>query len=195
MPLPSAEPVNLTSLPSHVDTKKLARIARVGHRIHGDRSTRVYGVGWEFVHVCVDDCSRVAYAEVLRDEHGTTVAAFLRRAVAWFERRGVRVQRVLTDNGMGYRAHVFAAACRARRINHRRTRPYTPQTNGKAERFIQSLLRECAYAQPYHSSAERTMALGRWLHYYNWHRRHSDLDRQPPCSRIVHADALLRTRS
>jgi transposase InsO family protein len=179
----------------HVDTKKLARIARVGHRIHGDRRTRVYGVGWEFVHVCVDDCSRVAYAEVLRDEHGTTVAAFLRRAVAWFERRGVRVQRVLTDNGMGYRAHVFAAACRARRITHRRTRPYTPQTNGKAERFIQSLLRECAYAQPYHSSAERTVALGRWLHYYNWHRRHSALDRQPPFSRIVHADDLLRTHN
>jgi transposase InsO family protein len=176
----------------HLDTKQLGRIGRIGHRITGDHRSRVRGIGWEFVHVCVDDCSRVAYAEVLPHERGATVAAFLRRAVAWFARRGVGVQRVLTDNGAGYRSTAFAAACRARDMSHRRTRPYTPRTNGKAERFIQTLLREWAYAQPYHTSAERTAALGRWLHYYNWHRRHASLNRQPPISRIVRQDELLK---
>jgi transposase InsO family protein len=176
----------------HLDIKKLGRIGRVGHRITGDRHGQVRGIGWEFVHVCVDDCSRVAYAEVLGDEQGPTIAAFLRRAVAWFRRRGVRVERVLTDNGTGYRSHVFAAAIRAQRLVHRRTRPYTPRTNGKAERFIRTMLREWAYGPAFPSSAHRTAALERWLHYYNWHRRHRGLGGQPPISRVVARDDLLR---
>ena len=179
----------------HLDIKKLGRIGRVGHRITGDRRGQVRGIGWEFVHVCVDDCSRVAYAEVLSDERGTTVAAFLRRAIRWFRRRGVRVERVLTDNGTGYRSRVFAAATRAERLVHRRTRPYTPRTNGKAERFIRTMLGEWAYAVAFPSSTHRTVALERWLHYYNWHRRHRGLGGQPPISRFVPHDDLLRHHS
>ena len=176
----------------HLDIKKLGRIGRVGHRITGDRRQAVRGIGWEFVHVCIDDCSRVAYAEVLADETGLTVAAFLRRAVAWFRRRGVRVQRVLTDNGSGYRSRAFAAACRAGHLHHRRTRPYTPRTNGKAERFIRTLLGEWAYGLAFPSSAHRTAALARWLHYYNWHRPHRALGGRPPLSRVLSQDNLLR---
>jgi transposase InsO family protein len=179
----------------HLDIKKLGRIAHVGHRITGDRHGQARGIGWEFVHVCVDDCSRVTYAEVLPDEKGPTAAAFLRRAAAWFRRRGVRVQRILTDNGTGYRSRVFAAACRAARLVHRRTRPYTPRTNGKAERFIQTMLREWAYGAAFPSSARRTAALGRWLHYYNWHRRHASLGGAPPISRLVTCDDLLSHHS
>lgn len=179
----------------HLDIKKLGRIGHVGHRITGDRRGQARGIGWEFVHVCVDDCSRVAYAEVLEDETGPTVAAFLRRTVAWFRRRGVRIHRVLTDNGTGYRSHVFAAATRAQRLVHRRTRPYTPRTNGKAERFIRTMLREWAYGVAFPSSAHRTAALQRWLHYYNWHRPHTALHRQPPISRVVGRDDLLRLHS
>ena len=179
----------------HVDVKKLGRIGRVGHRITGDRRQRTLGAGWEYVHVCVDDCSRLAYAEVLTDEQAVTVSAFMRRAMTWFLARGVSVQRVLTDNGSGYRSHVFAAACRALHLVHRRTRPYTPRTNGKAERFIQSLLREWAYGHPFNSSVERTRVLGRWLHYYNEHRRHCALNKQPPISRVVPSDDLLRVHS
>jgi transposase InsO family protein len=180
----------------HLDIKKLGRIARVGHRITGDRRDRSRGAGWEYVHVCVDDCSRVAYAEVLRDERGVTVAAFLRRAVAWFRRRGVVVQRVLTDNGTGYRSHTFKAAVdrlgvRHRRVRARRTRPYTPRTNGKAERFIKTMLREWAYVMPYATSAQRNRALPGWLHRYNWHRRHDALGGVPPISRVVSRDDLL----
>ena len=179
----------------HVDAKKLARIGRVGHRITGDRTTRVYGIGWEHVHVAVDDCSRLAYGEVLPTEGATTTAAFLRRAVAWFRRRGVLVQRVLTDNGNGYRSHLFARACRRVAVKHLRTRPYTPRTNGKAERFIQTLLREWAYVRPYSTSHERTVHLSPWLHYYNWHRRHSSLGDRPPISRVVLGDDLVRLHS
>jgi transposase InsO family protein len=175
----------------HFDTKKLGRIGHVGHRITGDRRGQARGIGWEFVHVCVDDCSRVAYAEVLADETGSSVAAFLRRASTWFRRRGVRVLRILTDNGTGYRSRLFAAACRARRLVHRRTRPYTPRTNGKAERFIRTMLCEWAYGPAFHSSAQRTTALDRWLHYYNWHRRHRALGGAPPISRLVTPDDLL----
>jgi transposase InsO family protein len=176
----------------HLDIKKLGRIGHVGHRITGDRRRQARGIGWEFVHVCVDDCSRVAYAEVLSDERGPTIAAFLRRVVRWFRRRGVRVERVLTDNGTGYRSHVFRAAAQAQRLVHRRTRPYTPRTNGKAERFIRTLLREWAYGPAFPSSAHRTAALARWLHYYNWHRRHHGLDGKPPISRLISHDDLLR---
>ena len=179
----------------HLDTKKLGRIGVIGHRITGDRTRRAYGVGWEFVHVCIDDHSRLAYAEVLPDERGATIAAFMRRAVGWFARHGITVQRVLTDNGSGYRSHVVAALCRLRRLAQRFTRPYTPRTNGKAERFIQTLLREWAYAVPYPSSTLRTAALARWLHYYNWHRRHTALNGRPPISRLVGADNLLRAHT
>jgi transposase InsO family protein len=179
----------------HLDTKKLGRIAQVGHRITGDRRDRTRGVGWEFVHVCIDDCSRVAYVEVLPDERSLTVVAFLRRAMTWFARRGVAVQRILTDNGNAYRSRLMAAVCRARDVAQRFTRPYTPRTNGKAERFIQTLLREWAYRVPYASSAQRTAALAHWLHHYNWHRRHSALAGQPPISRVVPRDDLLRLHS
>ena len=180
----------------HLDIKKLGRIGQIGHRITGDRRQRTRGIGWEFVHVCVDDCSRVAYVEVLPDERSVTVAGFLRRAVTWFGRRGVTVQRILTDNGSAYRSRLLAALCRARRLGQRFTRPYTPRTNGKAERFIQTLLREWAYAVAYPSSAHRTAALARWLHYYNWHRRHSALNGHPPISRVVVGpDDLLRLHS
>jgi transposase InsO family protein len=179
----------------HLDTKKLGRIVGVGHRITGDRRYRTRGSGWEFAHVCVDDHSRLAYVEILADERAPTVVAFLRRACTWFRRRGIEVQRVLSDNGNGYRSDLFAAACQALQLAARRTRPYTPRTNGKAERFIQTLLREWAYAVPYHSSAERTAALTPWLHYYNWHRAHSALGARPPISRAVPSDDLLRLHS
>jgi transposase InsO family protein len=175
----------------HVDIKKLGRIAGIGHRITGDRRHRAHGIGWEYVHVAIDDCSRLAYAEVLLDERGETVATFVRRACRWFARRGVRIQRVLSDNGSGYLSRVFAAACQALGIAQRRTRPYTPRTNGKAERFIQTLLREWAYARPYTSSLERQAALPGLLHYYNWHRPHGSLQGRPPISRVVPADNLL----
>jgi transposase InsO family protein len=176
----------------HLDIKKLGRIGHIGHRITGDRHGQIRGIGWEFVHVCVDDCSRVAYAEVLANEQGVSVAAFVRRAVAWFRRRGVHIERVLTDNGSGYHSRVFAAALRAQHVVHRRTRPYTPRTNGKAERFIRTMLCEWAYGPAFPSSAHRTDALARWLHYYNWHRRHRGLGGAPPISRLVSRDDLLR---
>jgi transposase InsO family protein len=176
----------------HLDIKKLGRFGQVGHRITGDRRLRTRGVGWEFVHVCIDDCSRVAYVEVLPDERAVTVVGFVRRALTWFARRGVIARRVLTDNGSAYRSHLMAAVCRARKLSQRFTRPYTPRTNGKAERFIQTLLREWAYRVAYPSSAYRTAVLDRWLHYYNWHRRHSALNGNPPISRVVSQDDLLR---
>ena len=175
----------------HVDIKKLGRIAGIGHRITGDRRHRARGIGWEYVHVAIDDCSRLSYAEVLLDERGETVATFLRRAITWFARRGVRIERVLSDNGSAYRSRVVAAACQALRVAQRWTRPYRPQTNGKAERFIQTLLREWAYGRPYTSSLERRAALRAWLHYYNWHRRHGGIQGRPPISRVVPADNLL----
>lgn len=169
----------------HLDIKKLARIAgRIGHRIHGDRSTRVRGANWEFVHVAIDDHSRLAYAEVLADEKGATATAFLERAVAWFRRYGIRVERVLTDNGACYRSHAFRLACIKHAIRNLYTRPYRPQTNGKAERFIQTLLREWAYVRPYRDSRFRTKALKPWLGYYNRQRPHGSLNREPPISRI-----------
>jgi transposase InsO family protein len=177
----------------HVDVKKLGRILAAGHRVTGSRrlqrSQRVDGVlrgvaGWEFVHVCVDDHSRLAYVEVLKREDSVTAIAFLRRAVAWFAERGVSVERVMTDNGSAYVSHAHTAACRRLGLRHLRTRPYRPRTNGKAERFIQTLLREWAYGQIYGSSAERTAQLPRWLDHYNYKRPHGALGHNPPGSRL-----------
>lgn len=171
----------------HVDIKKLGRIGRVGHRITGDRRARVRGIGWEFVHVAIDDASRLAYVEVLGDEGGLTTTKFLWRALAWFRRQGVRVRRVLSDNGSGYRWGGFARLCRSAGVRHLRIRPYTPRTNGKAERFIQTLLREWAYRRAYPSSQQRTEALPAWLYFYNWERGHGALRGRPPISRLVAA--------
>jgi transposase InsO family protein len=179
----------------HVDIKKLGRIGRPGHRVHGDRRTRVRGIGWEFVHVAVDDATRLAYAEVLPDEQGVTCVRFLWRTLAWFRRHGIRVRRLMTDNGSGYRAHVFTAACQGAQLDHLRTRPYTPRTNGKAERLIQTLLGQWAYRRPYATSAGRRAALAGWLHHYNWHRPHGSLQGRPPMSRLVAPDNVLRLHS
>ena len=168
----------------HADTKKLARIARVGHRIHGDRSSRVKGVGWEFAHVCVDDHSRLAYVEVLPDERRETTQGFLDRAFQWFAARGVRPLRLLTDNGSAYRSHLIRRLCEHWQVRHAFTRPYRPRTNGKAERFIQTAIREWAYRRPYSRPPQRTKHLARWLHYYNHHRQHSALGHRPPASRV-----------
>lgn len=169
----------------HLDVKKLARIAgRIGHRIHGDRTQRVRGANWEFVHVCIDDASRLAYAEVLEDELGPTAAGFLERALTWYRQNGIRAERILTDNGGCYRSHAFYRLCMRRSIRLLKTRPYRPQTNGKAERFIQTLLREWAYARPYRHSYLRTRVLKTWLRHYNQRRPHGSLDGLPPISRL-----------
>jgi transposase InsO family protein len=170
----------------HLDIKKLGRIERVGHRIHGDRRTRVRGAGWEFVHVAIDDASRLAYVEVLANEQATTTAGFLRRSLIFFRQHGIRnVQRVMTDNGSAYVSHLFAALCAARSLRHIRTRPYRPCTNGKAERFIQTMLREWAYKRPYPSSQRRIAALAGWLRYYNHRRPHGALNGLSPRSRVA----------
>jgi transposase InsO family protein len=164
----------------HLDIKKLARFNRVGHRITGDRRQGSDGAGWEFVHVAVDDASRLAYVEVLPDERRQSVTVFLVRALRWFKSQCIRVERVMTDNGAGYVSRLFEKACRMLRLRHIRTRPYTPKTNGKAERFIQTLLREWAYALPYRSSDTRAADLPRWLRHYNHERPHASLARQTP---------------
>lgn len=168
----------------HVDTKKLGRIGCVGHRIHGDRRRSSPGIGWEFLHVCVDDATRVSYNEVLPDERAVTATGFIERAVAWFAERGVRVERVMTDNGSCYISHRFAEALGRMGIRHLRTRPYRPQTNGKAERFIQTALKEWAYRRPYRTSAHRAGALKHFQRRYNAHRDHSSIGDQPPLSRL-----------
>jgi transposase InsO family protein len=175
----------------HVDVKKLGRVAGIGHRINGNRASqrgryqrRLQGrLGWEYVHVAVDDYSRLAYAEVLQDEKASTAAGFLERAVAFYRRHGIAVECILSDNGSCYRGVVHALACRRLRIRHLRTRPYRPQTNGKAERFIRTLLNSWAYGAIYGSSRERTTALDGWLWQYNHRRRHSALGHQPPITR------------
>jgi transposase InsO family protein len=181
----------------HVDVKKLGRIqGGAGKRITGGitrngrpKRTDAAGVrrqlaGWDAVHIAIDDATRLAYAEVLPDEKATTAVAFLRRATAFYARHGITVERVLTDNGSPYRAGVHAIACHVLGIRHLRTRPYRPQTNGKAERFIRTLLAGWAYGAIYASSTERTNALDGWLHHYNHHRRHSAIGRQPPITRM-----------
>lgn len=168
----------------HVDLKRLGRIGQVGHRIHGDRTRRTRGAGWEYLHVAIDDCTRLAYVEVLRTQDAPTAAAFIARAVGWFGSLGVCVQRLLTDNGKCYTSHAVAAVCAHLRIRHRTTRPYRPQTNGKAERLIRTLLQEWAYAQAYRTSDYRTVALDRYVRFYNLERRHSALDFVTPAQRL-----------
>jgi transposase InsO family protein len=168
----------------HIDIKSLGRIGQIGHRIHGDRRTRSRGIGWEHVHVCVDDASRVAYVELLPTLGYGDAVGFLERAVAWFAAHGVHAERVLTDNGSAYLARAFATACHRLRLRHTRTRPYRPCTNGKAERFIRTLLREWAYRRAYATSARRRRALAPWLRYYNVRRPHTALNYRAPITRL-----------
>ncbi len=169
----------------HLDTKKLGRIVRPSHRVTGDRRDSVDGAGWEFAHVAIDDHSRFTYVEVLPDEKRYTTTGFLLRALREFRRRGIEVKRLLTDNGGAYRSRPFRKACRWLGIATKRTRPYRPQTNGKAERMIQTLLRQWAYAVPYATSAARQAALTPWLRFYNEERPHASLNHRPPISRLV----------
>ncbi len=170
----------------HIDIKKLGRFNRVGHRITGDRTgqSNSRGIGWEFVHVCVDDHSRLGFAEVMADERKESAVTFLKAAVAWYARLGVSIERVMTDNGSCYRSRAFNNACSALGLRHIFTKPYTPRTNGKAERFIQSSLREWAYARAYANSDQRTDQLKSWVHHYNWHRPHAGIKGKTPISRL-----------
>jgi len=193
----------------HIDVKKLARIPEwgAGHRVHGNRrlqrmwsKTNAAGqrerlVGWECVHVCVDDATRLAYVEVLPDEKAMTAAGFLQRAIAFYARHGITVQRAMTDNGPAYRSAVHALACRTLGIRHLRTRPYRPRTNGKAERFIRTLIAGWAYGAIYGSSQERTAALDGWLWNYNHRRPHGSLSHQPPMARLNELNNMARSYS
>jgi transposase InsO family protein len=169
----------------HIDIKKLGRFAKVGHRITGDRAAgESRGAGWEFVHVCIDDNSRVAFSRIYPDEKKESAIAFLLAALAYYRSLGVTVRRVMTDNGACYRSKAFRKACTDQGLRHIRTKPYTPKTNGKAERFIQTALREWAYAKAYPCSADRAAELPTWLHRYNWHRPHGGIMCQTPISRL-----------
>ena len=180
----------------HLDIKKLGRFQRPGHRVTGDRTSDSPGAGWEFVHVAVDDRSRIAHTAIEPDETAASAIRHLRAAVAYYARLGITVRRVLTDNGTCYRSRAFARACRELGIRHRFTRPYRPRTNGKAEHFIQTALREWAYAFTYRDSNERAAHLPRWQHDYNWHRQHGSLNHQTPISVLgLSGDNLLRLHS
>jgi transposase InsO family protein len=182
----------------HIDIKKLGRFDRVGHRITGNRTgqSNSRGIGWEFVHVCIDDASRIAFSQIMPNEKKESATAFLKAALAYYESLGVTVARVMTDNGSCYRAFDFRDACRDLGLKHIRTKPYTPKTNGKAERFIQTALREWAYAQAYPTSQRRAEELPFWLHRYNWHRPHGGIKSQTPISRLgLSEDNLLRLHS
>ena len=174
----------------HLDIKKLGRIDGIGHRITGDRRgqsnrrSRGEGLGWEFVHVAIDDYSRIAFAKIMPNERKRSATAFLKAALAYYESLGIKVERVMTDNGSCYKSFAFRRLCKRLGLKHIRTKPYTPKTNGKAERFIQTCLREWAYAEAYLSSSQRTAALHTWLHHYNWHRPHSAINCQPPITRL-----------
>jgi len=170
----------------HIDIKKLGRINGIGHRITGDRTgqSSKRGTGWEFLHVAIDDASRLAYTELLPDERKQSATTFLIHALDWFASLGVTVERVMTDNGSAYKSKLFAAALSERGLSHKRTRPYTPRTNGKAERFIQTSIREWAYATPFQTSAHRASAMPAWLCDYNHCRPHSALGGKPPISRL-----------
>jgi transposase InsO family protein len=172
----------------HIDVKKLGRIGNngPGHRVRGTRQgTRSRGAGWEFVHVCVDDATRLAYVEVLGDEKAKTAIGFLRRALAFYRAHGIEVRRLMTDNGSAYRSIAHALACKALGIRHIRTRPYRPRTNGKAERFIRTMLGGWAYGAIYRDSGQRTAALSGWLDFYNWRRPHGSLSHRPPGARFA----------
>ena len=182
----------------HMDVKKLGRFSGIGHRITGDRATatRTVGRGWEFVHVAIDDNSRIAFSMIMPDEKQESSIAFLKAARAYYRSLGIRIERVMTDNGSCYKARAFAKACRRRGIRHVRTRPYTPRTNGKAERFIKTALYEWAYAQPFETSELRAAELPRWIHRYNHHRPHSAIGDKPPISRLPQTgNNLLRVHS
>ena len=174
----------------HIDIKKLGKFNRIGHRITGDRTrqsnlrSRGEGPGWEYVHVCIDDASRIAFSQVMKNEKKRCAVAFLKAAVAYYVSLGITVERVMTDNGACYKSIAFRKTCKRLRLKHIRTKPYTPKTNGKAERFIQTSLREWAYAQAYNTSKERAAELPRWLHRYNWHRPHGSLNSKPPISTL-----------
>jgi len=181
----------------HIDIKKLGKFKQIGHRITGERQgCRNYKVGWEFVHVCIDDASRIAFTQIKPDERKESAVAFLKAAVAYYASLGVTVERVMTDNGSCYRSKAFARACKRLGLRHIRTKPYTPKTNGKAERFIQTSLREWAYARAYNTSDERAHELPYWTHRYNWHRPHSSIGSKPPISRLgMTGNNLLRLHS
>jgi transposase InsO family protein len=168
----------------HIDTKKLGRIVRPGPRVTGKRKDAVRGAGWEMLFIAIDDHSRLAFTALHPDEKKDQAVAFLQSAVAYYAKLGITVRRLLTDNGSAFRSSEFAAACQALGISHKFTRPYRPQTNGKAERFIQSALREWAYGFTYQRSAERTAALDLWTHHYNWHRPHQGIGGVAPISRL-----------
>jgi transposase InsO family protein len=179
----------------HLDIKKLGRFERVGHRITGKRTGNAAsrGSGWEFVHVCIDDASRIGFVQILPDEKKASAITFLKDALAFYKALGVTVQRVMTDNGSCYRSAAFRQACQRHGLRHIRTKPYTPKSNGKAERFIQTTLREWAYATAYPTSHHRANALPTWLHRYNWHRPHGGIKSQTPISRLdLSEDNLLR---
>jgi len=170
----------------HIDIKKLGKFNDIGHRITGDRrgqSSR-RGVGWEYVHVCIDDHSRIAFAKIMPNEKKVSAIAFLKAALAYYASLGVKVERVMTDNGSCYKSFAFRAACKRLGLRHIRTKPYTPKTNGKVERFIQTSLREWAYAMAYENSRQRKHQLPTWLHRYNWHRPHAGIDDRTPISRL-----------
>jgi transposase InsO family protein len=168
----------------HLDIKKLARIERPSHRVTGDRRDLCKGAGWEYVHVAIDDASRIAFARIMPDETKHSAVAFLQSALAYFRALGVEAQALMSDNGACYVSKLFALARRALGLRHLFTRPYTPRTNGKAERFIQTSLREWAYARTYQHSTVRAAYLPTFLHHYNWHRTHSALNHQPPISKL-----------
>ena len=184
----------------HLDIKKLGRFERVGHRITGDRrgqsnprGRKTGGYGWEYVHVCIDDHSRLSFSQIYADEKAVSAVAHLKAAYRWYKKLGVTVTRVMTDNGSCYKSGAFAKACKDLKLKHIRTKPYTPKTNGKAERFIQTALREWAYARAYQTSAERARNLPIWTHMYNWHRPHGGIKDQTPISRLgLNRDNLLR---
>jgi transposase InsO family protein len=180
----------------HIDIKKLARIHKPGHRITGNPRDETRGAGWEFLYVAIDDHSRLAYVAMMPDEKAASSSRFLRQAAAYFARHNIQLRRVMTDNGPCFYAHRFRDACRDLGLKHVRTRIYTPRTNGKAERFIQTAIREWAYARLYHNSAERNRCLEPWIHQYNWHRPHASLDQKPPISRSgLDVNNLLRHHS
>jgi transposase InsO family protein len=178
----------------HIDVKKLVRIEKgAGHRVTGRRTRQARGAGWERVHVCVDDATRLAYVEVLADEKARTAIGFLRRAIAFYAAHGIEVERVMTDNGAAYVSIAHALACRTLGIRHIRTRPYRPRTNGKAERFIRTMLGGWAYGAIYRDSAQRTAALSGWLEFYNWRRPHGSLSHKPPGARLAELNNVAGT--